>query len=236
MNFYSFRQYQDQQIQEVRQWVWQTQEGLPSADDLVKLTETARSSIVADSQAYEDFKQVVEPLDTKPVMQMTRRVLDNAYLQVTMQSPSQGPLWLSADFELQMYYAQQNSAAFEWGDAWELSFEPTKVLADIGEWSIASVEHSPYHVRLLARVAARVVKRFSDFKFGLQFRCGTQTAKGQWLSTSVRCELAVGVLSLGLPTVGVGDPASSSEEEDALVCAGEADEFILVDLFGSTDT
>lgn len=136
---------------------------------------------------------------------MSLKIVDakigNTVLQLVSYAPDTGPLILSLDFDLMMYYPQQNSAPFDYGKPWEVTIDPGQALQAVGDFVVKQVVAQRYHARFQAVVHAIAQSTTSRYAIKFTFRCGTETTKGQWLFASFRCESALGWLTTGAPAV-----------------------------------
>lgn len=231
------RLWKDVQAQEQRQWEQQTDPGWFQPDRSVVYAAKGKSVVTpGEHYAYSDFRTFGKPVENKivPRIKMPTPLLDSALMSLTIQSPQAGPVWLTLDAEMSLYYWTKNVAPFDWSQPWELELDSSKVIQPVGDWVFSRLDSSTFHARIIGQIAARVFRALTDFNVRFAFRCGTATPKGQWLITSIRCEVVAGTVAAGLPIEGMGDQPTGlppfpfpemSEEEN---CAGEASGFVLV--------
>lgn len=149
--------------------------------------------------------------------------LDDTWLDVTFKSWTTGPVLVSLDVDLSLYYWQENQAPFDWSQAWEIEVVPSDAITSVANWIVDRIDASNYHAYLLGSTTMRILKRLTEVKLRLKFRCGTSTPKGQWLMAAVRCEMVAGRAKLDRPPIE--DERVGAVEE---VSAGEADGYVLV--------
>lgn len=222
---YHIRQWKDVQDQGDRQWYPETQPGWRNTST-GKIWGEKGKTIVSPGKdpRYLNLTLNRAPVDWKvQSIEMPTKLLDNSVLEVTVALPQAGPVWISVDAEFTMYYSQENSTPFEYTKPWVLTIHPDDALIDVGNWLLSYMDATSYHARLIGQVNARVVRALRPFRIGIGFRCGTSTAKGQWLFTAVRCEAAGGLISAGTP---IELEAAGSAEA---ICAGEDEGFVVLE-------
>lgn len=166
-----------------------------------------------------------------PSLTFSSDLVESPILTVSIQSPKRGPVWIGVDWELQMYYWQENQAPFVYSKPWELTLPVSKVVRPLSDWIISKFNQGEYHAHFVGRLLTWVNEASRDFDLSLQFRCGTATPKGQWLISTVRCESIITTARLSLPP-SVEAEVREFEGSDRVVqlgdCAGQDDDFVLV--------
>lgn len=174
---------------------------LKDAKASVSLNERGEQRLDLEVRVQDDLF----PVRYQEVETMSLKILDarlgSTVLQMVSYAPDLGPLILSLDIDLLMYYPQENSAPFDYSKPWEVVIDPGAALETVGKFIVKQVVAQSYHARFLAVVHAFAKSTVQKYAIKFTFRCGTSTPKGQWLFSTFRCESALGWLTTGPPTV-----------------------------------
>lgn len=207
----------------MRKWWPEKQDGFSDRNVLSYINYVGSNMLQPGAGSKSDPFQRVSSKSTDETGQFLSLVqprLDNPIFTLDLFAPQgRGQFLVSLDLDLSMYYWQENQTPFVFNDSWDIEVSPTDWVTPVGDWIVSKVSTSPYHARFLGSIILYAKAALKPFTVRAGIRCGTSTAKGQWMISSFRCESYFGAGRLALPGV--------LQAQD---CAGNADEFEYLDL------
>lgn len=219
------RLYKDTQDQGVRKWWPELQPGFDTTGDSYYTINSGSQWLLPGSGASNITVTDAPPTKLEPRISIAMPVaeLDLGFLEATIVSATKGPHILAADFQLNMYYWEPSQAPFIYSKPWTIELPSSDVVDALTDWTISRLATTDYAARILGSLSVKIKKALKPFKVRLVFRCGTATAKGQWMIAAVRCETILTRGKLALP------PAERSSDVAQRICAGSDEGFVLLE-------